>query len=247
MAALSGLEPAIQLLLRMAPNLATAAAPGDWRPLHSAASAGHAGAVRMLLQAAPATALAKDAEGRTPAFMAALKGQPAALQLLLEAEPAAATIPNNDGLLPLAAALASGASGAAAAARCLLPYGSTAIMLLCFRLADDGQAAAAVLPECIAARLPLTREEWALVPRPCSGLGAVLPAALRCSPAQARCLVQRLPTEDQQRLRVGALALARAQRKARPSMASRLSLRRRGEPLYLPRHIIEHILALSAT
>lgn len=65
---------------------------------------------------------------------------------------------------------------------------------------------------CVAARLPLTPEQWALVPSPCPSLGAALPATLHRSEAEAALLVARLPATDQQRMRAFALCLARAER-----------------------------------
>ena len=64
----------------------------------------------------------------------------------------------------------------------------------------------------VAARLPLTEEEWALVPTPCPGLGRALRAALAKSDAQAAKVVRRLEPADAERLRTFALCLARLQR-----------------------------------
>jgi hypothetical protein len=85
--------------------------------------------------------------------------------------------------------------------------------------------------DCVLARLPLVDAEWQLVPTPCPGLGQALPAALACSPAQAGSLVQHVPTADAERLRVAALALARAQECSR---------------LNLPSPLVWRMLALSA-
>ena len=103
------------------------------------------------------------------------------------------------------------------AARCLLASGAAAEVLGV--LADVAEAFAgekhdAVLPLfacCIAARVPLAEAEWALVPDPCPGLGAALPAVLQLSTVQAACLVAHLLAEDVQHLRCAALCLARAQ------------------------------------
>ena len=48
---------------------------------------------------------------------------------------------------------------------------------------------------------------------PCPGIGAVLPAALQRSAAEAALLVTRLPPADAARLRTFALALNRSQRR----------------------------------
>lgn len=65
---------------------------------------------------------------------------------------------------------------------------------------------------CVAARLPLTEAEWALVPLPCPGLGSALPAVLQRSEAEAALLVARLPASDKERVHTFALCLARAER-----------------------------------
>jgi hypothetical protein len=94
-----------------------------------------------------------------------------------------------------------------------------------------GAEALPMFADCVLARLPLADAEWQLVPTPCPGLGQALPAALACSPAQAGSLVQHVPTADAERLRVAALALARAQECSR---------------LNLPSPLVWRMLALSA-
>lgn len=67
----------------------------------------------------------------------------------------------------------------------------------------------------LAARQPLAAAEWALVPAPCPGLAAALPAVQQRSEAEAALLVARLPAADKQRLRTAALCLAHAERHGR--------------------------------
>lgn len=83
----------------------------------------------------------------------------------------------------------------------------------------------------LVARQPLTPEEWSLVPSPCPGLGASLPAVLARGGVEAALLVARLPPADAQRLRTLALCLARAARQ--------------GALPALPTPILSRLLALS--
>lgn len=64
----------------------------------------------------------------------------------------------------------------------------------------------------IAARHALDASQWQLIPSPCPGLAAALPAVFDRSPAEAAQLVTRLPPSDRHRLRTFALCLARTQR-----------------------------------
>lgn len=75
----------------------------------------------------------------------------------------------------------------------------------------------------LVARQPLTFAEWARVPAPSPGLGAVLPAVLMRSKAEAEALVAHLPEADRQRLRTAALCLARAQRRCRVHLPAELA------------------------
>ena len=96
------------------------------------------------------------------------------------------------------------------------PAPSVAQRLLCklkaAMLTGDADAALPLFGE-VAARWPLPPELWRqLVPWPCPGLGAALPAVLARSVEEATCLVRHLPEAEQQRLRTAALCLGRAQR-----------------------------------
>jgi hypothetical protein len=96
-------------------------------------------------------------------------------------------------------------------------------------LPTDHEMRHMLLADAVAARLPLSQAEWALLPRSCEGLGRALPTALKHSPQQARELVRRLGAEDAARLHTAALALARTQQQL---------------PFPLPGHVVERILSL---
>jgi hypothetical protein len=74
-------------------------------------------------------------------------------------------------------------------ARCPLCCGPTVTALE--TLCRAGEVALPFFADCIMARLPLSGEEWALLPSPCPGLA--LPAVLAHSSTQATRLVQHLP------------------------------------------------------
>ena len=81
-------------------------------------------------------------------------------------------------------------------------------------LQQHGQAALPLFADFAIARLPLSEDEWALLPSHCPGLGRALPAALAHSATQASRLVRRLPPGNAERLRTFALCLARVQRRS---------------------------------
>ena len=172
----------------------------------------------------------------TPLHWAAAHGSTAAVALLLRAAPATAACRDMHGKTPLALALAC---QRAAAARCLMehaplpPAGELLPAMSSF--GDAMQPLYATL----AARQPLSTGQWALVPSPCAGLGAALPAVLQRSTVEASLLVRRLPPADRGRLHTFALCLARAQRRRRK--------RRRPRLPPLPTPILWRLLALSLT
>lgn len=153
-------------------------------PLHAAVSAQHAGAAALLVQASPGTMLFPNKQGLTPLDLALWgTGDPTLPECLLAAAPADAALPR------LAAAACAG-----------MP-----------KLVSDQLFAAFAASRLQAG--PMLEAQWALLPSPCAGLGAALPAALACSPAQARHVVRRLPAADAERLRWAALCLPRVQRR----------------------------------
>ena len=62
----------------------------------------------------------------------------------------------------------------------------------------------------VVARLPLSPQDWHLLPSPCPGLAAALPAVLQRSEAEAGHLVALLSPVERARLRLLALCLSRA-------------------------------------
>ncbi|EFN53978.1 hypothetical protein CHLNCDRAFT_135923 [Chlorella variabilis] len=73
----------------------------------------------------------------------------------------------------------------------------------------------------LAARLPLSQEQWSSIPAPCPDLARALPTVLQRSAAEAGWLVGRLAEGQRKRLRAAALSLARAQRGV-PSLPAEL-------------------------
>ena len=143
-----------------------------------------------------------------PLHCAAAGGHTLAAVLLLAAAPEAAAARNTLGWLPLQQALERQHMDAA---RCLLASGPAAEVI--HILQQHGQGALPLFADYVVARLPLSGDDWALLPRHCSGLGRALPAALAHSASQASSLVQHLPAADAERLLSFALCLARMQRR----------------------------------
>ena len=198
----------------------TACARG-WLPLHLAKDAAVG---QLLLQAAPAAALTAGRHGWLPLHTAARGGRAGMVQLLLQTAPELAMVRDSKGDAPLHVAIRftwSGRQGCWAAASLL-----AAAMPANAALAALPAARPSRLPlfaGCVAAHLPLGDADWALVPAPCRGLGRVLPAALKCSAAQAAQVARRLPAADAQRLRTFALCLARAQRRTRVALPAEVA------------------------
>ncbi|PRW20634.1 endonuclease V family [Chlorella sorokiniana] len=200
-----------------------------WLPLHTAAHHGNAATVQLLLAAAPHTVLAQHGGGLTSLHQAAFSGRTAAARVLLAAAPEVALMrAGTAGKTPFETA-------------CGWLHIDTARLLLeeaPLQPADEVLAAlnkkgswVLELYTCMAARLPLTAEQWALVPSPCPGLGTALPAVLQRSEAEAALLMARLPDAYQRRMHTFALCLAQAER--------RQQLPR------LPAPLVSRLLALS--
>ncbi|PRW58720.1 ankyrin repeat-containing protein [Chlorella sorokiniana] len=232
---------AVEALLSAAPQpggAAAAAAATDSHgrvALHYAAAAGHLPTLELLLQVAPSTAAAEDEGGDYPLHAAAAAGLPDAVRLLMAAAPEAITAPGRTGLTPIELALGNNTlqhtTGAQrqAAARLLLAAAPAADLLPALQRAGR-ERGWALIPNAVALHLPLSDDEWDLVPYNLPGLGAALPAALAHSREQTRQLMRHLPRSDLFRLRIGALCLGRAQR--RTEMA-------------LPPPILQQMLCLS--
>lgn len=186
----------------------TALSSWSWSALHAAARCGSVQCVAQCL-AAGGSPLAADKGLWTPLHVAAFEGHVAVMRQLFAAAPAAALAQDAEGRTPLGTAL--DASQITAALRLLSegPLQPASLLLAMLRRRGD---AALPLYAAVAARQPLTAGEWELVPSPCPGLAAALPAVLARSPEEAAQLVRRLAPAERQRLQLAALSLARAQR-----------------------------------
>ena len=96
--------------------------------------------------------------------------------------------------------------------------------------ADPHSARHAAVPSRCAARHPLSPADWHLIPSPCPGLAAALPAVLARSAAAAVLLVDHLPEAERCRLCTAALCLHRAQAEAEAA---------------LPQPLVQRILAAA--
>lgn len=208
---------AAQVLLEVAPEACLVRDLIGFTPLAVAASRGWDGVVGMLLAAAPEVVRQTVTnDGPLPIHLAAQQGHAAVVAQLLAACPESAMAVDTEvaGDSPLDSALlrCEDPDKRAAVARALLPAmpaGSALDSLL-----NAGPPGRLLLPDFVAAHLPLSEDIWALLPRPCP-LARLLPAAFEHSAEQARQLVQHLPAADIARLRCAALCLARAQRRTR--------------------------------
>lgn len=173
-----------------------------------AAAVDHTTCMAALL-AAGASPSAANHRRRAPEHGAAERRPTAALRLLLAAQPEASLVRTSAGQLPLELALHWRHLDAA---RCLLTDGEpTPVAETLAALASAG-AWAQPLYATLVARQPLTDFEWELVPAPCAGLGAALPAVLARSVDEAAQLARRLPPADVARMRALALCTARCMR-----------------------------------
>ena len=209
-----------QLLASVPDPAATVAATTSvgLNAVHFAAAApGAAQVLRLLIDAKPAAAAATDSLGSTPLHGAASRGNVEAVRLLLEAAPSSASMENNRGKMPFEAMhfahCASGrrwaADGYNTALQLMSASGQPASRLL--RSLKAAVPAALPLFAALAARYPLTPADWSLVPSPCPGLAAALPAVLARSATEAALLMAHLPEPERRCLRCAALALHRAQ------------------------------------
>ena len=230
--ALGGHAGVMRLLLQA--GASPLAADGFGRlPLHEAAWHGSPEAIRLLLDTAPEAATTAKSNGALPLHSAALRGNAAAARLLVAMAPQAAAVRDHDGWTPLRCACLMASVSAqpetteavAAIQQAMPPAEALADLAMYQRV-----AALQPLFADLAARAPLTPEQWRQFPAPCAGLGAALPAVLRRSEAEAALLVARLPAADRERLRTAALCLGRCQQQAGVS---------------LPLALAWHILALG--
>ncbi|KAI7846229.1 hypothetical protein COHA_000299 [Chlorella ohadii] len=215
----AAVEETVWLLLAAAPDSAMAVDFQGETALYWGTAARCQAAVRLLLAAAPAAATVANDSGCLPVHMAAAEGTAAMLQLLLDAAPASITAPASglEGQQPIHRAASRGNTAAVETLLAARPDLVSEGQLnwprhLCWRPAPY---AGTCFPDFVATRLPLSNVLWVLLPRPCPGLGRVLPTALEHGIGQAQQLVRHLPAADMERLRLAALCLARAQRRTR--------------------------------
>ena len=160
------------------------------------------------------------------------------LRLLLAADPSLMLLRDRQRHTPLHAALR--AEGSVDAARCLLqeaPLQPADEILEMLAAAEDAERVQP-LYACLAARQPLSPEQWARVPPACPSLGGALLIVLQRSTAEACLLVHHLPPVEQARLRTLALCLHRT--------ATRRPTRRSPRLPTLPTPLVLRLLALSA-
>ena len=94
------------------------------------------------------------------------------------------------------------------AAHAVLPATETHAALAVLAAAEFEEAGVPLFAN-VACQRPLSSADWQLVPTPCPGLGAALPAVARRSRAEAGQLVRRLLPAERQRLRTSVLCLSR--------------------------------------
>lgn len=211
-AAAGGHAAVVEILLGVAPSTAAATNASGCTPLllTAASQATTAPAVvQLLLAAAPQTVMVANMDRDLPLHVAAC---PETAQLLLAAAPEAAARTNGDGLVPLLCGLDS---GNASLAQFWLASGPADDVLAHLGTMQQHQPfkARRFCSQFIGLRLPLSEELWSRIPMPLPEAAQVLPAALACSPHQARQVVRRLPEADRHRLQLLALCLARLQRR----------------------------------
>ncbi|KAI7839941.1 hypothetical protein COHA_006335 [Chlorella ohadii] len=234
----------VRLLLEADPPTAWLPDSNGSLPLHHCVAGqipSCAAAAQLLLTAAPGTAMALNGTGLSPLHLAAMRGNVPAVRLLVHAAPEAIRQCDTErNLTPLEMAMlmaiywneqeAQEAPGDARSAHEFLEAASAMLAAAPQAwslplLAHVAGLVGLFLPlfSEVAAHWPLTAAQWQHVPAPCPGLGRALPAVLARSEAEAALLVARLPAVDSQRLRTFALALHRAQRHMRISLAAELT------------------------
>ncbi|KAL4425173.1 hypothetical protein ABPG75_009189 [Micractinium tetrahymenae] len=192
-------------------------------PLCQAAWKGQEDSVERLLGAG-ASPSAANKEGQTAAHLAAKEGDGACLRLLLAAQPEAALLRDNTGHTQLDVSLKNwtkpyGTRNEAAAfllREAVLPPVDDVLDLLNEQgewYEADGEFES--LYAMLAARQPLTADQWEQVPNSCFDLVTALPAVLERCAAEAALLVRHLPEDERSCLRTVALCLARVPRQLR--------------------------------
>jgi ankyrin repeat protein len=237
-AAGSGQADVIRILLTASPSAALEQDNQGETPLHLAARgafhqqpplpAGCTAAVQLLLAAAPESVHMPDHDGILPLHGAASAGHTAAVRLLLEAAPDTAAVKDVDGNIPLVGAMHFGHLDAA---RLLVAASPASTVLDLLETAPPEYWPESYLTAFVRAHLPLREQQWEQLGRivrsvhalPNPSLGHALPAALEHSAAQAHQLVRLLTHQQQRRLHMFGLCLARLQRRLGISLPGPLS------------------------
>lgn len=185
-------------------------------PIHYAARRNHAPTVCRLVQPAPHTALVADKFGHCALSGALYRGYSAAAGAMLEALPVAplAALVPAQAVAGLNRAAGFKACHYSTLVQCLLPVVPADFLLLALeRSLASYEPASGLLVDALLHHLPLTEQQWALMPPHVPGLGCAVQAVLTQPVGQAQQLAARLEGRDVLRLRraLGALCLLRAQ------------------------------------
>lgn len=210
---------------------AAAADRNNWgfTALHWAARRGHTDAVRLLLTMFPSAAPVRTTglfSGYTVLQFAAADGNEDMVQLLLEAAPTSAAVEAEGHIsaLDLCCQAHPWHDHHCRTARLLIAApGQQPGRLL--QSLNSGLPVSMPLFADVATRCPLSPANWLLVPFPCPGLTAALPAVLQRSTVEAALLVPRLPLAERRRLRTAAIALHRAQQRSQAWLPQPLAWR----------------------
>lgn len=197
----------------------------SWSALHEACWRDSSACVAALL-AAGADAAVYDSSF-TLLHCAMQANSAGAVRALLAAAPQAAWAPDSRGdTLPLELALRHDGLEAALVLlqhATLQPASKLLMLLKDARRSNNSAMQRLYVP--LAARQPLTAEQWSRLPMPCTGLGAALAAVLQRSADEAGRLVRHLPAEDAARLRTAALCLEQVQRRRRVALPPEVTRR----------------------
>lgn len=208
----------VRLLLDVNPSLATACDVHGSTPAYYAAALVCPDSLLMLLSAGSSAAelAAKPLiTGRCLLHYVVEWPGPELVRQLLSLAPACVAVEDGHQCTPLDVLLRPAmhlrlTDRELAIARLLIATPGQEPIRLLHSLNLGGSASLPLYPDTVA-RYPLTPADWSLVPSPCPGLAAALPAVLGRSADEAALLVANLPEPERCRLRAAALCLHRAQ------------------------------------
>ena len=160
---------AVHALERCAAELASLP-PSVPPPQHYAAGGGHLPTLQLLLGVAPGSAAVQDEGGDYPLHAAAAAGLEDAVRLLLPCAPDAISAPGRTGLTPIELALGSNSLNETSGAqrqvvvRLLLGAAPAGDLLPALQRAGR-QRGWPLIPDAVAAHMPLSDDDWELVRR----------------------------------------------------------------------------------